>query len=688
MKRVSLLLCLLVFSRISVAQPSLDVLSYWKFYQPQAPITYYQLMDSALNQLAMRDSRVADIQTTTDWEDYRVRLHEVFFTSVGTHPERTPLRATITSTVEVDGVIAENLHYQSLPGYYVSATFFKPKAMASNKLPVIVYASGHSELAYRSEAYQTVILNYVKKGFGVLAFDPVGQGERIQYRGDDGVPLMGPTHDHSYSGSRSFLLGHSPSRYFIWDGIRAIDYLETRADVDVNRIGLAGRSGGGTQTAYIAAVDERVAAAAPECYITTYETLLKSRGPQDAEQILLNGIQQGIDIPDLLHMRAPKPTLVVATTNDIFSIQGTHVVSKELAQLYHLAGEEGSFQLAEDNAGHESTRLNREATYRFFAKHLDNPCNTRDESVTFFTPEQLWATETGDVFQLTGSKRLSTIIAEQPWTMPSGITPGQIAEAINYKPADSDGEVVFSGTVQYDSYEVDKYLVKVAGNYYIPILVYKNEGVESAAATAALYLDEQGKSANLSVILKLLNKHGCVISADLSGIGELKAHYDWQGDALVQGTPLNLWFLSLLTGQTLTQYRMVEIDALYDFATARLGYSNIVGVAAGTPTIDMLYWSTIHQQKLDHVTLLSPLVSFRAIIDNDKYKPEYLLSAAGGVLQTHDLPDLIRQQPLGSVLLVNPVNACGTPLKANNPLLRSHYVPESYVLVTDMLDAI
>src|SRR5690625_6751361 len=106
---------------------------------------------------------------------------------------------------------------------------------------------------------------------------------------------MGPTREHSSPGSQSFLAGISPATYFVWDGIRAVDYLLTRDEVDPERLGITGRSGGGTQTAYIAALGDRLAAAAPRCYITTFDTLLKSRRPQDAEQSMLKVTDRRIE---------------------------------------------------------------------------------------------------------------------------------------------------------------------------------------------------------------------------------------------------------------------------------------------------------------------------------------------------------------------------------------------------------
>ncbi len=668
-----ILLSLLVLACTGLhAQSRLDVLPYWKMYQAKTPHTYHMLMEQAMEQLEARNSRVAQIKSPGDWQSYRDNLRSRLQESLGTFPEKTPLNAKVTSTVESDGIGVENIIYESLPGYYVSASFFRKKELAGRKLPVIVFCSGHSANGYRSGAYQTIMLNYAKKGFAVFAFDPVGQGERVQYRNADGKAAKGPTHDHSYSGSGAFLLGHSPAKYFIWDGIRAIDYLETRSDVDMARIGITGRSGGGTQSSYIAAVDDRVTAAAPECYITTYEMLLKSAGPQDAEQVFLKGIVNGIDIPDLLHMRAPKPTLVVTTTNDIFSIQGVQDMKDELSRLYRMYGKEEDFQVVEDNAGHASTKLNREACYRFFSRHLNNPCNTSDEEVKHFSDEQLYASKGGDVFRIPGSRRLNDVIVSSAGknTRKTAISGEAVAKALNYKSSAMAGRSsIYSGTILAKDYSVEKYLVKAPGGYYLPTLIFRNDPAAAGRGKVALYLDEKGKSADTTMILGLLEKYDQVICADLSGIGELREYYNWHGDAFIDKTPVNLWYLALLTGQSLAQYRMAEIDALYRFIGAKEPSASVSGLAIGITTTDLLHWTFINRGKLENIALVNPVLSFRSLIEAKDYKPAYLLSAPGGMLASYDLPDLISQFPPEVLRLVNPVNSNGEVLDKTSPVI-------------------
>ncbi len=150
-------------------------------------------------------------------------------------------------------------------------------------------------------------------------------------------------HEHSYPGAQCFISGYSPAKHFIWDGIRGIDVLVSRPEVDADRIGITGISGGGTSTTYISAFDDRIAAAAPECFITNYYYLFKSEGPQDSEQNLFGLIHHGLDHPDFLELWAPKPTLIMSTTRDFFSIQGARETFQEAGKALYCPGSSRQF---------------------------------------------------------------------------------------------------------------------------------------------------------------------------------------------------------------------------------------------------------------------------------------------------------------------------------------------------------
>jgi len=391
---------ILLISNGVYAQNELDVIQGWIQYSDAPNSLYHHIAGQAFDQLNKRANTIAQLNTLSDWQQRQKWERKTLMDIVGPFPEKTPLNARIIRKIDKDEYKVEHIIYESQPGFYVTSSMFIPRGLKKeSKLPVVIYCSGHSSDGYHG-AYQQMILNLVKKGFIVFAFDPVAQGERLEYfNPNTNKPIGGaPDAGHSYPGAQTLIIGSSQARYMIWDGIRAVDYLLTREEVDPARIGITGRSGGGTQSSQIAALDERIFAAAPESYITNYTRLFQYPGPQDAEQNLFNGIVRGIDHADLLLVRAPKPTLIIATTGDYFSIQGFRETAKEVSRIYKAYGKEDNFGTAEDILPrHGTTKKNREAMYAFFQKFLDNPGNSNDEEVEFLSKEEIQVTATGQV---------------------------------------------------------------------------------------------------------------------------------------------------------------------------------------------------------------------------------------------------------------------------------------------------
>ena len=166
---------------------------------------------------------------------------------------------------------------------------------------------GHSANGKASETYQRICILLAKNGMAALCYDPIGQGERIQRLDAAGKPAIreGSTTEHTMAGIGALLVGRQVASYRIWDGFRALDYLASRPEIDPARLGCTGNSGGGTMTAYLMALDDRIAVAAPSCYITSLERLFATIGPQDAEQNITGQVAAGMDHADYVTMRAP-----------------------------------------------------------------------------------------------------------------------------------------------------------------------------------------------------------------------------------------------------------------------------------------------------------------------------------------------------------------------------------------------
>ena len=677
MKRSFLTIIFLCTSIIIFAQEDLSVNSYWTYNGNMANALYDHICFHAFAQLKERQAYVSGLKTGNDWVNRQADVRKIMAEIVGEFPAKTPLNPVITGTIKKDGFTVEKIYFESRPGFFVTAALFLPTAK-KEKLPAIIYCCGHSNDGFRSAAYQRCIINLVKKGFIVLAFDPVGQGERIQYFDANGKSIFGPTTEHSYPGNQSFVSGRPPANYFIWDGIRAVDYLISRKEVDPARIGMTGRSGGGTQTAYIAAMDDRILASAPECYITTFDKLLRSMGPQDAEQNLLYSLRKGFDLGDLIEVRAPKPTLMVTTTRDIFSIQGARDVFNEAQNAYTALGKPENLMMVEDDDVHASTLKNREAMYAFFQKSLNNPGDPKDEAVELFDEKELWVTPGGKVegetlFSL-NVKYTDEVLKKLQ--MEKQNNPGfyndmdQKATALSgYSEPILSNDYIFSGRLWRDECSIEKYLLKGAGNYYIPVLILSTGNFNGKTI---LLLDDQGKSSAAAKggwAEKLAKKGYRVIVPDLNGYGELGGGFR-RGDAIIQNVPVNVWYAGILTHKSPLAIRVEEIKIIVDFikhasfSSGEEGVRSLTGIACGTLTSDLLH-SAVINKAFDQIALVNPLFSYQSIVRERNYLTKFVMSSMPGAIGKYDLPDLVTAICPLRICILNPVSAVDQMVEAS-----------------------
>ncbi len=634
----------------AAAQQSTDVLSYWRTLDGIATqSTYRHILNIAKKDFHHRDSVIAGLGTREQWEAYISQNRRKLAQLVGTFPEKCPLNAETVGIAEQDGIVAEKVVFESLPGYKVPAVVLRPKK-TSGRLPAVLYCCGHIPNGFRYEAYQKLMLNLVKKGFIVMTFDPIGQGERHMTK------FEAATHEHSYAGAQAFALGFSPALYFINDGIRAIDYLQSRRDVDPARIGVTGRSGGGTQAAYIGACDERVAAVATENYITDLNHLLTSKGAQDAEQNFIHAIAEGFDNSDLLTLRAPRPTLIVATYNDIFAIQGTENAFGEASRAFKALESEDNLSITYDYGGHTSTPKNNQAIYAFFSKHLKNPCSTEDVAVKYFKEQELTLFPGKNFFEAIAGKTMfqtNRELGEAVKAERAGRQSGDYAEYLTNLPQTvwqvtglsrhpwHKVKATFSGKLHCPTYDAEQYLINGCGNYSIPVLrLVPHIG---ANGHTILYLDDRGKHHAVTEgnAEALVNAGNTVVIPDLSGTGEMGTGYITGGDAEISGVSLNLWHASILVNHSLAAVRIQEIANVSKFALSKsAGESKIAAIATGAHCADLLQTATV-RNRYSTLTLVDPLGSWQEIVGSSDYDVKHLPGISAGVLRYYDIPDLL-----------------------------------------------
>lgn len=627
---------------------------HWMMFSDAPNSLYHHLAGQAYDLLDKRQGKIAALRSLEDWKERQEWVRRALAEAVGPFPEKTPLNAKVTRTIDKDGYRVQHILYESRPGFYVTSSLFIPAGLGKGeKAPAVIYCSGHSNSGYRSRTYQHVILNLVKKGFIVFAIDPIGQGERLQYAdpetGESRFPY--PTYEHSYAGAQLFITGNTLAGYFIWDGIRAVDYLLTREEVDPERIGITGRSGGGTQSAYIAAFDSRIKAAAPENYFTNFTRLYQSMGPQDAEQNFFYGIRQGLDMADLLVARAPMPALMIATTRDMFPIQGAAETAEEVSKIYRAYGREGNFRMVTDDAPHASTKKNREAMYAFFQKYLDNPGDPADAEIQPLNAEELQVTSTGQlstslkgefVFSLNrkdAENRMDKLRALRK-NVP-GYFEGLLdsaKELSGYRAPQEASPPVFTGRIQRDGYTIEKYFVKGEGDYVIPYLLMTPE---RPVGKALIYLHPSGKTAASAEggEMEWFVKNGFIVLApDLIGTGEMGPGV-FKGDSYIDSVSCNIWFASMLVGRSIVGIQAGDVARLTNLLKKEYNAEEIYGLARKQMAPILLH-AAAFDAGITRVALVEPYSSYRSIVMNKEYEPDFLHSTVPGSIGNYDLPDL------------------------------------------------
>src|SRR5947208_11160901 len=329
---------------------------------------------------------------------------------------KTDLHPVIVGKISMDGYSIEKLVFQSLPGLYVTALVYVPNDHAS-KHPAVLVPAGHA--ADGKFHYQALCQRLVVRGYVVISWDPIGQGERSQFWDQKAQKsrynlICG---EHAVMGNLAYLAGANLARWEIWDGIRAVDYLLTRPDVDGERISITGTSGGGTQTALIAALDQRIKVAVPSCYISALPMRISNRifadPDSDPEQDLFGMISNGVDHPGLLLMMYPRPVLVAAAVLDFFPIEGTRKSVREVRRLYERFAHGDRIALAEGYHAHQFSVDNQEAALDFLDHFNQMPVRHGLPQAKELAGKALQCTEAGQVMLEYGdAKSLMWVIQE------------------------------------------------------------------------------------------------------------------------------------------------------------------------------------------------------------------------------------------------------------------------------------
>ena len=283
-------------------------------------------------------------------------------------PARSPLNATVTGQFEHEGIIVENLHYQPMPGFYVTANLYRPK-QSEKPLPAVLYLCGHSDkqkdgVSYGNKAgYEHHGVWYAKNGFVCLIIDTVQLGE-----------IRGEHHGLHRLGKWWWISrGYTPAGVEAWSGIRGLDYLESRPEVDAKRMGVTGRSGGGAYSWWVAALDERIACAAPTAGITTLRDHIVEGCVSGHCDCMYMANNRRWDYPDVSSLVAPRPLLIANTDKDsIFPIEGVYQLFRNTREAYMLLGAEKNLGIHIAEGEHQDLQPLHAGEFHWMLRHLQN----------------------------------------------------------------------------------------------------------------------------------------------------------------------------------------------------------------------------------------------------------------------------------------------------------------------------
>ena len=616
--------------------------------------TYDQFRLQAYEALDRRREAYGKLKTPADISAYQEKMRAFFLEQLGGLPERTALNAKTVKTIQADGYRIENVIFESRPNHHVTANLYLPDSQG--KVPGIAVASGHSRTGKTADYNQRFGIMMARQGMAALCFDPIGQGERSQILNKQGEPqFSGTTTEHFLVGVGSIMVGLNTASYRVWDAMRAIDYLCSREEVDATKIGFTGCSGGGTVTSYVMALDERVTCAAPACYLTTFRTLLDSIGPQDAEQNIFGQLAFGMDHPDYVIMRAPRPTLISTTSGDYFASVGSWDNLRQAKRIYARLGYPERVDLVEVEGKHGVQPQNLATIAHWMKRWLLDVDETVEATVLETRePGELLCTKSGQVLTTFDDEMsVFNLNAAYEAELASDRTESWKAKSDEEKRAAIRKLLVVRkksemqppkfedrGRASKEDYHIDKLVLTADTGAILPGLTFHPP---SPLDDAYLYLHEDGKLGDTEEdgpIESLMADGYAVVTVDMSGQGET--------DTGKRDPVLGNWktyYMSYLMGQPLLGRRVEDALAAADFVAfyqkKRTSPRKVHLVGVGQAGIVALHAAALQPELFESITLKDVPKDWSSVI-KQSVPAGQLEGAVHGVLHEYDLPDLVR----------------------------------------------
>lgn len=622
------------------------------------------------------DARRAALRTKADAERYVEEVRQRWLRVFGPFPEKTPLNARITAVHERDGYKIENVIFESRPGFLVTANLYVPTNRVG-PLPGVVGCCGHSDSGKAGISYQMFAQGLARQGYVTLIFDPIGQGERLQYVNEQLKPKFGVgTSEHTYSGVRMVLTGENLGRWFVWDGIRAIDYLLSRPEVDPKRLGVTGNSGGGGQATWLCAVDRRLTMAAPSCFVTTLRRNIENENSQDPEQFPPHMLELGLDHSDAIAAMAPKPVKILGQELDYFDARGFEEAAGRLKHLYRLLEAEDNFDSFLGDDYHGFSKPNREAMYGWFNRHSGLGLGSREPNLIRERSETLRCTPGGQVAAIGSVNEFSWVSGRsRHWRENRKMLGGaelKQALATVLKLPERDGApdyqiLRWARTRGYSTRAFATYVVESEPG--IPVVTIRLHDasllsrIPRGPKQALLYVShasadvEMRQDAWLREICRE-NADAAIFACDVRGVGESKPLVSTPENPAKGGADYFHAGCGLLLNYPTVGQRTHDILCVLDLLQ-ETGHEEVHLVARGWGAIPATFAAVLHE-RVTRVTLKHALTSYAEVAETETYRWP-LAVLAPGVLPVFDLPDCYRDLEGKGLRLLDPISAAVRP---------------------------
>jgi cephalosporin-C deacetylase-like acetyl esterase len=630
----------------------------------------YERRNAAIREL----NSAAAIETRQKW------VRETLWKLAGGMPERTPLNQRSIGGFEREGYRVEKLVYESQPGFHVVANLYVPTA-SRGPFPGVLFQMGHTLNGKAGDSYQKCCQGLARLGFMVLAFDPMGQGERTYYPVRNGVltRLDSADTEHTFPGRQLLLAGSTATQIQLWDAVRSLDVLASHPQVDPKRLASTGQSGGATVTMLLAAVDTRLAAAAVSSGNTENFACADFEPPgstDDAEQNFVGSAPLAFDRWDLLYPLAPKPLLILASAHDFFGtysptyLSSGHEELEKLRRIYRVLGAEDRLAWDETPTPHGLTYYLRTRIYNWFTRFLQGRADSEipEPPVRPEPDGNLWVGTSGNTIRDFGSKTPALLARE---LAPSKAQPDATVRDIERLLAlDRPPGVPFNelGRVPSEGAEIIAVEVPTARGVWAPAFIFAPRRA-AAGKPVLVLLEPRGRIAHWhegELSLQLAAAGIPVCAFDVRSTGDLwpevgrgnrfytiphseEEEYAWA--SLILGKPL--------VGQRVTDI-LACVRALDSFDATR--GRRVALAALSQLTVPALFAAAL-EPRIETVYLAGGLVSFRSVLETDEYKHP-TANFLPNLLRITDLPAVAGMAAPRRIILAGTVDGSGNRMQA------------------------